>query len=527
MSAEGYNSVNFDEFLIARGISQKSITRLKRGESYYSAINKINIIKLADNFPANDKGFANLDKIQPKTVYDLIKASTSMGAVQYEIEDFEYCKWLGAPINRLITLRRFPFPCTDNIYDKFNQAEPDIARMVTYRTNDNNKLEDLLSFGYHLKWKELESAMEQASMTGDQTGFTAMSKKLMKWMDPVMAQNRLRGDNALSYDPTHDQNKVYGPVDSLTSTHIRDVGLAYDQKFDLVFEYEAKSIDGKSPEFAMRDIIANVLATTYNDAKFWPGARYWVGERPSSFLKNFKKYRDVKSVDSLFAKAYADIKSGLKGDVKGKAIDALKRALKNGLTMAVGRMLDKVGRPSIPVMNSLLSGEPVGLWHVMIGNPYNPIMSVGNLIIDDVQFKFPTEDLSYGDFPTKLQVTITLKPAMPKDKAGAEMMFNMGKMRLYHQPKKIHKSTSNNVKRKARPFEGQGDSEIVKAVAQVINFSPGIVEDTVKVVTDSYKSAKIGAKTAEYASTAKQTISETTTKTKQAALDLYKNNSIF
>jgi hypothetical protein len=96
----------------------------------------------------------------------------------------------------------------------------------------------------------------------------------MSFVDPVLAQNTLRGENKLNYDPKHDQNKVYGPVDSITSTNIRDVGFDYNQEFDLVFEYELRSYGGRTPEFAMKDVIANILATTYNNGKFWPGSRY-------------------------------------------------------------------------------------------------------------------------------------------------------------------------------------------------------------------------------------------------------------
>ena len=71
---------------------------------------------------------------------------------------------------------------------------------------------------YKMKWKELTSEMEQATMQGDQSGYSGFMKKAMTIFDPELAKNSLRGENANTYDPKHDQNKVYGPVDSITTS---------------------------------------------------------------------------------------------------------------------------------------------------------------------------------------------------------------------------------------------------------------------------------------------------------------------
>ena len=452
---------------------------IREGNVYGSLVNKLHLIKLANNYPAMDTGYANNHMFAPKTFVDLCKMNES--AVQYDPEDFLYCKNLGFPINKLITLRRFPYPCTDNIYTRKNQAEPDIARMVTYFSQETNKLEDIMGFSYNMKWKQLTAEMEQASSIGDQSGFEGFMKKAMTIIDPTLAGNTLKGQNKLNYDPKHDQNKVYGPVDSLTETHIRDVGLEFTKDFDLTFEYEMRSISGRTPEFAFKDIIANVLATTYNNAKFWPGSRYWVGERPSQFLDKFK-FMNPDQVETFLSQGYSQLKSAL-GNFKdgGSAIKALKNAMTNGITMALGKLLDKVGRPSILVMNSLLSGEPTGYWHLTIGNPDNPMMCIGNLICMGVDVTFPTDSLSYGDFPTKLMVKVKLKPAQPKDRAGIEMMFNMGKQRIYYNPKSVKVNrNNNNVTSGARGFFGFDTKDIETTLSQSFDF----VADNVKVVTN-------------------------------------------
>lgn len=459
--------------------------RIHAGTSYTSLVNKLHLIKLADNFPANEKDYAGYSKFEPKTAYDLCKmGSEDTGAATYDIEDFIYCKNFGQPINKLITLRRFPYPCTDNIYDRTNQAEPDIARMVTYITQDVNKLDDLLAFSYGLRWKELNAEMEDARTEGDQSGFSGLSKKIMSFIDPVLAGNTLQGQNKLNYDPKHDQNKVYGPVDSITQTHIREVGFDFTKEFNIVFEYELQSWGGRGPEFAMKDVLANALATTYNNGKFWPGSRYWVGERPSQFLDKVK-FMQPENLDQFFSDGMKSLKGAIQQfATKGSAIKQLKNAMSNGLAMAIGKLLDSIGRPSIIVMNSLLSAEPTGNWHLTIGNPYNPTMCIGNLLCTGVDVTFPTDNFSYGDFPNKIRFEVKLKPGQPKDKAGVEMMFNMGKSRIYYNPKSVAVESNNSViAKQARSFYGYDSSSVMRSIDETFDF---VAEKVVVTTQNTY-----------------------------------------
>jgi hypothetical protein len=430
--------VQDDRIMPSNGMDDKSISRLNQGDKYRSILNKRFLIKLIGVNPDDSQNYQN-ERFKPKNFTDLCKM-THNGAQMYDVEDFLYCRNINYPINRLITLRRFVKPVTDNIYDNFVQEETDIARMVTFFDNNNNKLEDILSFTYGLNWREMTAEFETASMEGDQSGFSGSMKSIMSIIDPKLAQNSLRGQNKLNYDPKSDGNKIFGPVDSISKTHYRDVGLEFEKTFDLVFEYDLRSINGITPEFALKDVLANVLATTFNDAKFWGGTRYYVGERPSQYIKEFN-WMNPDEVDNFFQKGWDSLKSFYSGLLKkagGSKIQMVKNILMNGLAIGIGKMLDKVGRPSIPVMNSLLSGEPTGNWHVTIGNPDNPIMCIGNLLLDNVEVSFPTDSLGYGDFPTKLKVTVKLKAGMPKDRAGIEMMFNHGRSRMYFQPEVVY-----------------------------------------------------------------------------------------
>ena len=433
---------------------------VKAGIKRLSAINKIHVIKL-NGIPSSEDNIKNsnfIDNYLPKTAVDLCQ--TAKGMVVYDIEDFLYCKWLGVPINRLITLRRFPRPCIDNIFtlnrtakwkDKDGKMQTDvektndtgdIARMVTYMTAETNKVEDILSISYALKWKQLTADYEQASMFGEQSGVSGWIKSVAAIFDSTTNSNYLSGRSTggpmASYDPKFDQNRVYGPVDSINETNIRDVGLEFSKEFEITFDYELRSINGRTPEYAMKDILANVLACTFNNGKFWPGARYWVGERPSPWAKKLQ-WMNADNIDTVFKGMVNMVMSGITqffGNPKESSLAILKKAVKGSLGVVMGKLLDGLGRPGIPAMNSLLSSEPTGEWHLMVGNPHNPILSIGNLICTGTDIKFPTDAFSYGDFPTKMQVIVKLKPGMPKDRAQIETMFNHGMNKMYWQPTK-------------------------------------------------------------------------------------------
>jgi hypothetical protein len=456
---------------------------LNNGVITNSLINKLHLIKLV-GIPFNDDDLRKNEKYQRLTYTDLCNIDSY--ARSYDPDDFLYCKNFGLPINHLITLRRFPFPCTDNLYDKDNQQQPDVSRMVTYFHQDVNKLDDLLAFSYATRWKELQSEMEQATMQGDQSGFDGFLKKIYQVIDPNLWENKLRGDNANMVDPKYDQNKVYGPVDSITNTHIRDVGLDFNKEFDLVFEYELKSIGGRTPEYAMKDIIGNILATTFQNARFWPGSRYWVGDRPAS-KESMDKLAHMNS-DQIDEQTFKNVEA-LKNAVrifgeKKSAIKMVKDIVQGSFALGVAKIADKIGRPSILTMNSLLSGEPTGFWHVTIGNPENPILCIGNLICTGVDFKFPTDSLSYGDFPTQLQVNIKLKPGKAKDRAGIEMMFNTGRQRIYYAPKSITKPANKTLKSGNRlSFLNLDNGKLLPMLGEAYDF----LTKNVEAVTETIK----------------------------------------
>ena len=90
-------------------------------------------------------------------------------------------------------------------------------------------------------------------------------------------------------------------------------------------------------------------------------------------------------------------------------------------------------------MDSLLKGDDVGLWHVTIGNPKNPIVAIGNLILTDASIQ-QFGPLGLDDFPTELKVTCTLKHARGRDAVEIGRMYTKGTNGIYypHQNKNIN-----------------------------------------------------------------------------------------
>ena len=121
----------------------------------------------------------------------------------------------------------------------------------------------------------------------------------------------------------------------------------------------------------------------------------------------------------------------------GKETDA-KSIAKNSLTIAIekakqagwgdaakGALKNALGRPAFYAMNSLLSGDNVGLWHLTIGNPKNPIAVMGNLILENAEI-IHSGPLGIDDFPTEIKVVCTLKHARSRDATEIGKMYTKG-----------------------------------------------------------------------------------------------------
>jgi hypothetical protein len=267
---------------------------------------------------------------------------------------------------------------------------------------------------------------------------------------------------------------LWVPMDVVKDTQVRSSGLKFSWSgLTVVFEYDLTSVGEVNTKAAMLDILGNLLSIGTNYGNFLtPDVRYQsnfagIGfpggdaglalfyKDPLSFLLSYgdkivnpkgdaiKSAQDAQitgqinpsdSSNGAFDSEVADLKAQLsKISEDGISIDKIKDLAKK-FPAAFGRILQGVVTPDFlgkyQASASLLTGAPIGEWHLSIGNPCNPIAMIGNLICDDVKIEFG-DALGPDDFPTTLKATFSLQHARARERGEIESIFNRGDGRLY------------------------------------------------------------------------------------------------
>lgn len=259
-----------------------------------------------------------------------------------------------------------------------------------------------------------------------------------------------------------DNNKIYTPQNTIQATHKYEGELTLSHEFTLNFSYRLRALDIMNPKAVMLDLLGNILEVTYNRGHFWGGSRRFIGPpRNSSSIAKANAFID-KQWDKLegfvmgFANGTLDWKGilGSLSDAVNGAVQAIKGAAEGkggyanlfmdgakklagkfvsaGASRALlGQLKNQLGRPAVYAMDSLLDGAPVGLWHVTIGNPKNPIAAFGNLILTDTKITH-SGPLGFDDFPTELKVSCTLKHGRSRDLSEVARMYTKGAGAFYN-----------------------------------------------------------------------------------------------
>ena len=403
------------------------------------------------------------------SIKNLVAASVSgqLGRETYSYSDFMYCKYLGRiPNNYLITLRRFPIACNDYIGQlvrgskEERETQVSLGCMVTWLGTPGNDMNNILHYNYSMPFEEKKAEMQNIETENPSTPlakmFAAFDSKyaeqvmlgqasndpstdiVAKLGMPTIAGAAAGGGSPYSKELSHtDQNKIYGPVDVVKTTHMRSdkEGLQFNHEFELQFEYELRSYSNINTRQAMLDLIANILTVTYVSGSFWRGGFRGLGPHQSDIFSNLKVMKAKGGFTGMmdaFADDLSTVGSKVSASIKeqGGVLESIKNLANNFGGMLLGGLLNKMGRPQKTMLNSLLSPAPVGLWHVTVGNPFHPIMSIGNMILSDASI---THDgpLGLDDFPTKLIVKCKLKRAKGRAAQDIEMLYNQGMVRSY------------------------------------------------------------------------------------------------
>lgn len=406
------------------------------------------------------------------TVRELVQASQKgyFGRAVYSYADFMYCRHLGkVPNNYLITLRRFPTPVADTIVPMGTGADrkdisdantfSPIGTMVTWLGVSGNDMEQILKYSYAMPFEEKQAQWNEVEKQGGTEGILNGLEAVINKNTRQLAAGGTQVD-ALTANPgmfgklnkhfavgagfpvknaMRDQTKIYGPIDRVKSNYRRgEGGLDHKMSFTLTFEYELRAYNGINPRQAMIDLIASILAVTYTTGNFWGGGYNGTFVSQSSAFQNLSIFK-CKGGFTDFMDAFIDsastvgqqIKDGFdikKGD---GPIDTAKKVLNGIGGMLMGGLLNKAGRPARYFTNSLLSDAPVGLWHITIGNPHHPIMTMGNMILKNTTIEH-SGPLGIDDFPTRLKVTCEFDRGKPRDLRGIEAMYMGGNDRVFH-----------------------------------------------------------------------------------------------
>ena len=261
--------------------------------------------------------------------------------------------------------------------------------------------------------------------------------------------------------------RIWVPVDVIKDTNKRTFGLSFTWE-DLVlkFVYDLTSAGEVNTKAAMFDIMANLLSIGTNYGSFltpyikydstysaltFPGGdegakQYYtnteafvINNASKMFLGNESTGKviggqdiskgELENFDDYLNRLHSDLADGKIDDS-----DALKTVFKG-----IQSRLAEAAATDWQAPISLYTGAPIGEWHVVIGNPYNPIAMIGNLICTGIDVSF-NDSLGPDDFPTTIEASITLSHGRSRERGEIESIFNRGDGRLYQSVK----STSAN-----------------------------------------------------------------------------------
>jgi hypothetical protein len=392
-----------------------------------------------------------------------------------------------------------------NLYRKKGAGRP-VAQAVTWWGSDTgNLLNDVISFTTGLKW-ESKTQAEIANVEGFDQGFfkTVLGRAFGTAAGAIGGAGVLAamGDAASVVIASTDSGKaeitipkinqalrdkftsnngplsdfIFNPVDTIDSTYFRARGLDFSAgPILLKFHYELASLGEVNTKAAMVDIIGNLLALGTNYGNFLtPDVRYDNGfpaigfpggdkgllkfySDPLEWTKTAIKYladpdgttnespelEEFKRAQTEIDQSVQQLESVIKqissdgGDLESLAKE-LDGPLGNVLAFALAD--DLIEKIAVPL--SLKTGAPVGEWHLVVGNPMNPIAMIGNLICKGVEIEFG-EVLGPDDFPTEVMATFTLEHGRDRERGEIESMFNRGDGRLYQSNLPTYSNTQS------------------------------------------------------------------------------------
>jgi hypothetical protein len=254
------------------------------------------------------------------------------------------------------------------------------------------------------------------------------------------------GDGPLS-------KKIFVNVNTVDQVLTRKQGFnGGTETFTLNFDYNLTSVGDMNSKLLFLDLMTNLLSLGSDYGTFlapelrleqsnvgigFPGGAAGYAQSitdPVQFIQN----QVTGMLSGANVQKILDAEKNLKADVEG-AVQELKNFVNDPdkginrdskLYKSLTVLMTDVFLKQIYFQPIMLSGYPTGSWHVVVGNPLNPIAMMGNLVCTGIKITLG-EDLGPDDFPTTMQAQFTLQPGRQRHRGDWESIFNRGNGRLY------------------------------------------------------------------------------------------------
>ena len=424
-----------------------------------------------------------LNKIEPYNKYKsntfkdpsvttIVSNLNDSPATAISYADFVYCKKLGtAPNNRLVILRRFFQPVDDDLVGSSfaNTQQRPMSVMVTWfdefpfvikygedwTTNANGIVDAFANTLSSLVPNKIKNMFDPGDLKS--LGGQASQQEIVSspWLKTLFYQfvDSLYRSNSPNVPPNFKKLLTEANPNLIRESVIKQ-GLAFQLDIALEFTYVMRYINGIDPHVAMHNIIANAVRMgTSTSVTLFPK----VGTSVPDFVKDVVNGNIVEALQTVFQSITNYLLSLYKAattpstdapapvnpnSANVSAVDLQKNS-DNSSISKLGSVVGTYSRNLFSLYRFKLTaalqadlGLPSGSWHVTVGNPFNPIASVGDLVItpgSSMTMKFNNE-LSYDDQPTEVTFNISLKAAKRRGAQDIEQIFNAGRGRIYVYP---------------------------------------------------------------------------------------------
>lgn len=275
-------------------------------------------------------------------------------------------------------------------------------------------------------------------------------------LSPEKSENRLKRallDEAVSAEGPLSK-KIFVNVNTVNQMYYRAQGFTGGTDgFTISFDYTLTSVGQVNSKLLFLDLMTNLfsIGTDYgqflspelrlsqtNTGLGFPGGPAGYAKSivdPIQYLRDtVSKMLSKSTVERQLAaeKSVSEEMNQMVTEIKNFANDPDNKPLgkDSKLYRSISVMLSDAFLRKVYYQPIMLSGYPVGEWHLVVGNPLNPIAMIGNLICTNVKINF-NDELGPDDFPTEIKASFTLSPGRQRHRGDWESMFNRGNGRLY------------------------------------------------------------------------------------------------